>query len=76
MGYHFREQDSFVRIVELTPAMRKRIEDTIEQLLIVLDHFDGDENLEEENEHGGNILDEPHDGFEDDEYDFRDSAAA
>ena len=48
MGYHFREQDSFVRIVELTPAMRKQIEATIEHLLSVLDHFDGDENLEED----------------------------
>lgn len=100
MGYHFREQDSFVRIVELTPAMRKQIEATIEHLLSVLDHFDGDENLEDdgcaepwlssgaelhktawgddrgddredENEHGGDILDEPHDGFDDEEYDFR-----
>ncbi|MFN3507464.1 MAG: hypothetical protein ACK4ZU_08305 [Allorhizobium sp.] len=121
MGYHFREQDSFVRIVELTPVMRKQIEATIEHLLSVLDHFDGDENLEEngdleptlgaperhpsswefapfgvvcresgplrhvreksqdgwadglrgdhereeENEHGGDILDEPHDGDDD-----------
>lgn len=48
MGYHFREQDSFVRIVELTPAMRKQIEATIEHLLSVLDHFDGDENLEDD----------------------------
>lgn len=72
MGSHFREQDSFVRIVELTPAMRKRIEDTIEQLLMVLDYFDGDENLEEENEHGGDILDERHDGDDDYEPDHRD----
>jgi hypothetical protein len=48
MGYHFREQDSFVRIVELTPAMRKQIEATIEHLLSVLDQFDGDENLEDD----------------------------
>lgn len=55
MGYHFREQDSFVRIVELTPAMRKQIEATIEHLISVLDHFDGDENLEEDDaaEEGG-----------------------
>ncbi|MDQ0318765.1 hypothetical protein QO002_000903 [Pararhizobium capsulatum DSM 1112] len=46
MGYRFREQDNYVRIVELTPAMRKQIENTIEHLLSVLDHFDGDENLE------------------------------
>lgn len=59
MGYHFREQDSFVRIVELTPAMRKQIEATIEHLLSVLDHFDGDENLEDGDpaEEGGD--DEP-----------------
>ena len=48
MGYHFREQESFVRIVELTPALRKRIEATIEHLLSILDQFDGDENLEDE----------------------------
>lgn len=55
MGYHFREQDSFVRIVELTPAMREQIEATIEHLLSVLDHFDGDENLENDDpaEDGG-----------------------
>ncbi|KQY18169.1 hypothetical protein ASE23_15740 [Rhizobium sp. Root73] len=59
MGYHFREQDSYVRIVELTPAMRKQIEHTIEHLLSVLDHFDGDESLEEDDapEAGGD--DEP-----------------
>lgn len=48
MGYHFREQESFVRIVELTPAIRKQIEETIEHLLSVLDQFDGDENLEDD----------------------------
>ena len=65
MGYHFREQDSFVRIVELTPAMRKQIEATIEHLLSVLDHFDGDENLEEDDpaEEGGD--DEPSLGWTD-----------
>lgn len=48
MGYHFRGQDSFVCIVELTPAMRQQIENTIEHLLSVLDHFDGDENIEDD----------------------------
>lgn len=48
MGYHFREQESFVRIVELTPDMRKRIEATIEHLLSILDAYDGDENLEDD----------------------------
>ena len=47
MGYHFREQENFVRIVELTPAMRKQIEATIEQLLLILDQFDGDPDLED-----------------------------
>ena len=48
MGYHFRGHDGFVRIVELTPGMRKQIEATIENLLSVLDHFDGDENVEDD----------------------------
>lgn len=47
MGYHFREQESFVRIVELTPRLRKRIEQVIEHLVSILDQFDGDENLED-----------------------------
>lgn len=72
MGYHFREQDSFVRIVELTPAMRKQIEATIEHLLSVLDQFDGDENLEEDDpaEEGGDT--EPSLGWADMQarYDF------
>ncbi|KAA3514807.1 hypothetical protein G6L63_01140 [Agrobacterium vitis] len=47
MGYHFREQESYVRIVELTPRLRKRIEQAIEYLVSILDQFDGDENLED-----------------------------
>lgn len=43
MGYHFREQESFVRIVELTPRLRHRIEHTIEHLVSIPDQFDGDE---------------------------------
>lgn len=48
MGHHFRERDNFVRIVDLTPALRKQIEATIEHLVSILDHFDGDENLEDD----------------------------
>ncbi len=48
MGYHFRAGDTFVRIIELTPQMRKRIEATIEHLLSILDAYDGDENLEDD----------------------------
>ncbi len=33
--------------VELTPDTRKRIEDAIEQMMLLLDTIDGDENLEE-----------------------------
>ena len=48
MRTHFRDQESFVRIVELTPQMRKRIEATIEHLLSILNDYDGDENLEDD----------------------------
>lgn len=89
MSFHFRPAESFTRIVELTPSLRREIEATVEHLIAILDRFDGDENVEdagdyepslgwtereasclhyrscddreEENEHGGNILDEPHD---------------
>lgn len=47
MGYHFREQESYVRILELTPELRKEIETTVEKLIAFLDRWDGDENLEE-----------------------------
>lgn len=33
--------------VELSPAIRNKIEATIENLILLLDQFDGDENLEE-----------------------------
>ena len=47
MGIHFREGADFVRILELTPELRKQIEITVENLIAILDRFDGDENLEE-----------------------------
>lgn len=47
MGTHFRERESFVRILELTPALRRRIEATIEHLVSLLDAYDGDEDLED-----------------------------
>ena len=31
----------FIRIVELTPELRRRIEDTVEQLIAILDAYDG-----------------------------------
>lgn len=61
------------------PVSREEIEGLIDRLIDVLDALDGDPDLEEggdheyddereeENEHGGDILDEPHDGGEDDE---------
>jgi hypothetical protein len=48
MGIHFRERDNFVRIVELTPALRREIETTIESLIALLDQYDGDENDEDD----------------------------
>ncbi|MGE6739667.1 hypothetical protein ACQKGC_05265 [Allorhizobium pseudoryzae] len=99
MSFHFRPNENFSRIVELTPALRREIEATVERLIAILDMFDGDEDLEDdasgepwlgwtdmearyprfhsgddredEDEHGGDILDEPHDGGEDDEEDHR-----
>lgn len=108
MSIHFRPNENFTRVVELTPALRREIEATVERLISILDLFDGDENLEEsdtdedggdeepslgwsdmqarydaygagdlhnialgydreeENEHGGDILDEPHDDYDQD----------
>jgi hypothetical protein len=51
MSIHFRPQQDFTRIIELTPALRRRIEATIEHLLSILDQFDGDENLEDGADH-------------------------
>ncbi|MCA0257147.1 MAG: hypothetical protein LCH47_11195 [Proteobacteria bacterium] len=69
MSIHFRPSENFSRIVELTPQLRREIEATVERLIAILDVFDGDENCEDdayddredEDEHGGDILDEPHD---------------
>lgn len=101
MSFHFRPNDSFSRIIELTPTLRKEIEATVERLIGILDLFDGDENVEddggsepylgwtdmecrypgfhccddreEEDEHGGDILDEPHDAFGEDDEDGHDA---
>jgi hypothetical protein len=40
---------------------RRRLEAKIEELISLLDLVDGDPDLEDENEHGGDIQDEPHD---------------
>ncbi|MBB4123275.1 hypothetical protein [Martelella radicis] len=46
MNTHFREQENFVRILELTPELRKRIERTIEHLVSLLDDYDGEPDAE------------------------------
>ena len=48
--------------------LRRRIADRIEADLALLDALDGDPDLENENEHGGDIQDEPHDPEEDADY--------
>ncbi|MBF2717504.1 hypothetical protein [Agrobacterium vitis] len=48
MATHFREQESYVCIVELTPALRRRIEATVDYLLSLLDQFDGDERPDDD----------------------------
>jgi hypothetical protein len=47
MSFHFRPTENFTRIVELTPALRREIEATVEHLIAMLDRFDGDENVED-----------------------------
>ena len=42
-------------------AQRKRLEAKIEELISLLDLVDGDPDIEEENEHGGDVQDAPHD---------------
>ncbi|MCW2316769.1 hypothetical protein SAMN06265338_1307 [Rhodoblastus acidophilus] len=41
-----RQPDAFTQIVEFTPAMRARITDAIEALILLLDEIDGDADLE------------------------------
>lgn len=48
MGIEFSPGSDFTRIVELTPAMRKHIEATIENLIDLLDALDGDTGREED----------------------------
>ena len=50
--------------------LRRRIADRIEADIALLDALDVDPDLEDENEHGGDIQDEPHDV----EQDERDTA--
>ena len=52
--------------IAVRPAQRRRIEAIIEDLVKLLDFIDGDPDLEDdetedENEHAGDVLDEPHD---------------
>lgn len=67
--------DCFALALRRGDDLRQRIEEAIGRLIAFLDAIDGDENLEpdladtaddreEENEHGGDVLDEPHDDQE------------
>lgn len=55
MGDHFRAQDNYVQIIELTPALRSRIEATVEHLLALLDAYHGDPDLELEPDLEGSL---------------------
>jgi hypothetical protein len=60
MRTHFSERANSVRTFEMveTTALRRRIEDTVERLLIMLDEIDGDPDLEaEEPEHDDDVED-------------------
>lgn len=46
MNSHFRPSEDFSRIIELTPTLRRRIEQTIENLVALLDSYDGDADEE------------------------------
>jgi hypothetical protein len=45
--------------------LRRRIADRIEADIALLDALDGDPDQEDENEHGGDVQDEPHDADQD-----------
>ena len=59
MGIHFREPDSYVQILEITPATRRGIEDAIERLIALLDTLDPDVDLEPDSDDEPNGDDEP-----------------
>ncbi|AMM83986.1 hypothetical protein [Martelella sp. AD-3] len=48
MSTHFREQDNYVRITELTPELKRKIEDAVENLLMILDAYDGEADDEDD----------------------------
>ena len=56
----FRFEDRGIRALA-----RAEVEDLIGGLIDLLDAMDGDADLEVENEHGGDVQDEPHDPEED-----------
>lgn len=59
MRHMERERGSFTQILELTPAMRSRIEAAVEGLLGLLDELDAsDADREEDDFGGGDINDE------------------
>lgn len=46
MNTHFRARENFVRIVDLTPELKRKIEDAVENLLLILDAYEGDADAE------------------------------
>nr|WP_321307542.1 hypothetical protein [uncultured Sphaerochaeta sp.] len=74
MGIHFREPDSYVQILEITPATRRGIEDAIEQLIALLDTLDPDVDLEPDTDDEPNGDDEPSLGWFEREAQFGDMA--
>lgn len=44
MGTHFRDQDGYTQILEVTPRLRRRIKTTIDNLVALLDTIDPDQS--------------------------------
>lgn len=65
MGTHFRDQDGYTQILEVTPNLRRRLEATIDHLIGLLDSLDPDpdrepdEDLEPDNDNEPQGDDEP-----------------
>ena len=50
MGTHFRDQDGYTQILEVTPGLRHRIEAAIDNLVQLLDSIDPDADFEPDND--------------------------